>query len=201
MNTARRGRGRPPAGETDDRRSAILAAARTQFAAKGFAGASLRAIAREAGVDPSLISHYFGGKAPLLVATMELPVDPVAKIESVVAGGVEGMAERLVRTFCDAWDPHHEVFSALVRTTIAGDDPQAPMLQLARNVLVSALADTIEGEDVELRATLVAAQLIGMATMRYVVRLDPVATASVDDLARWYAPAIQPLLSSPRFAG
>lgn len=200
MSTPSRGRGRPPAGRSGDRRAAILAAARAQFAAKGFTGASLRSIARDAGVDASLISHYFGGKAQLLVATMELPVDPVEKLESVVTGELDGMAERLLRTFCGAWDPHHEVFSALVRTTVAGDDPYAPMLQLARNVLVSRVTLVLDGEDIELRAGLVAAQLIGMATMRYVARLEPVAQASVDDLVRWYAPAIQHLLS-PRFGG
>ena len=58
-----------------------------QFAAKGFGGASLRAIAGDAGVDASLISHYFGDKASLLVATMQLPVNPIEKIAAVVEGG------------------------------------------------------------------------------------------------------------------
>lgn len=192
--TAPRRRGRPAAGDPSDRRTAILDAARTQFAAKGFGGTSMRAIAAQAGVDASLISHYFGDKSRLLVATMRLPVDPVDKIASVVADGPDGMAARLLRTFLAAWDPHREVFSTLVRTTLSADDTQAPMLQLARNVLISTLVDVLEGDDRELRANLVASQLIGMATMRYVVRVEPLASAPVADVVRLYAPAMQRLI-------
>lgn len=192
--TAPRRRGRPTAGAAVDTRQAILDAARTQFAAKGFAGASLRAIAAEAGVDASLISHYFGDKARLLVATMELPVNPIEKIASVVEGGPDGMAERLLRTFLEAWDPHRDVFSTLVRTTLGSGDGQAPMLQLARNVLIASLLSVLDGEDKELRANLIASQLIGMAVMRYVVRLEPLADAPVDEVVRTYAPSMQRLM-------
>jgi AcrR family transcriptional regulator len=194
VTEARRSRGRPRAGDSADTRTAILDAARAQFAAKGFRGASLRSIAQDAGVDASLISHYFGDKSRLLVATMELPVNPVDKIASVVAGGPDGLAERLLRTFLEAWDLHREVFSTLVRTTLSSDDAQAPMLQLARNVLVTSLREVLVGDDTELRATLIASQLIGMATARYVIKLEPLAGASVEDVARLYAPALQQLI-------
>ena len=193
--TARRTRGRPAAGDAADRRQAILDAARAQFAAKGFAGASMRAIAREAGVDVSLISHYFGDKARLLVATMELPVNPVEKIATVIAGGPDGLAERLIRTFLSAWDPHRDVFSSLVRTTLGSGDAHAPMLQLARNVLVASLLEVLEGDQRELRATLVSSQLIGMATMRYVVALPPLADTTIDEVVRTYAPGMQLLIT------
>ena len=193
--TTKRTRGRPPAGDAADRRTAILDAARAQFAAKGFAGASMRSIAAEAGVDASLISHHFGDKSRLLVATMQLPVNPVEKIASVVERGPDGMAERLLRTFLEAWDPHRDVFSSLVRTTLGSGDGQAPMLQLARNVLITSLLSVLEGDDRELRATLIASQLIGMATMRYVVQLEPLADASIDEVVRLYAPPMQRIIS------
>jgi AcrR family transcriptional regulator len=190
-----RSRGRPAGGATGDTRAAILAAARSQFAARGFAGASLRSIAREASVDPSLISHYFGDKSQLLLATMELPVNPIEKIAGVVAAGPDGMAERLLRTFLTAWEPHRDVFSTLVRTTLGGGDTEAPMLQLARNVLITSLMEVLEGDDRELRATLIAGQLIGMATLRFVVRLDPLAEAPIEDVVARYAPPMQMLIS------
>ena len=192
--TAPRRRGRPSAGTPGDTRQAILDAARAQFAAKGFAGASMRSIAADAGVDASLISHYFGDKSRLLVATMQLPVNPIEKIATVVQDGPDGMAERLLRTFLQAWDPHRDVFSTLVRTTLGSGDDHAPMLQLARNVLITTLLGVLEGDDRELRATLIASELIGMATMRYVVRLEPLADASVDDVVRVYAPSMQMLI-------
>jgi AcrR family transcriptional regulator len=190
-----RSRGRPAGGTTGDTRAAILAAARSQFAARGFGGASLRSIAREAAVDPSLINHYFGDKSQLLVATMQLPVNPIEKIAGVVADGPDGMAERLLRTFLTAWEPHRDVFSTLVRTTLGGGDTEAPMLQLARNVLITSLMEVLEGDDRELRATLIAGQLIGMATLRFVVRLDPLADAPIEDVVATYAPPMQMLIS------
>ncbi len=165
-----------------------------QFAAKGFGGASLRAIAGDAGVDASLISHYFGDKASLLVATMQLPVNPIEKIAAVVEGGPDGMARRLLTTFLESWDPHRDAFSTLVRTTLGSGDGQAPMLQVARNVLITSLMGVLKGEDNELRSTLIASQLIGMATMRYVVRMEPLADATVGEIVRLYAPSMQQLI-------
>lgn len=191
---ARRSRGRPAGASSGDTRAAILAAARTQFAARGFTGASLRSIAREAGVDPSLISHYYGDKSQLLVATMQLPINPIEKIAGVVAEGPHGMAERLLRTFLTAWDPHREVFSTLVRTTLGGGDSEAPMLQLARSVLISKILGVLEGDDRELRATLLASQLIGMATLRFVAKLEPLADAPIEDVVAAYAPSLQRLI-------
>ncbi len=189
-----RSRGRPAGGSTGDTRAAILAAARSQFAARGFTGASMRSIAAEAGVDASLISHYFGDKSQLMVATMELPVNPIEKIAGVVADGADGMAERLVRTFLSAWDPHREVFSTLVRTTLGGGDSEAPMLHLARSVLIAKLLGVLEGDNRELRATLIASQLIGMATLRYVAKLEPLADAPIEDVVATYAPPMQVLI-------
>lgn len=191
-----RARGRPRRADAVDRRAAILDAARSEFATKGFAGVSVRAIARVAGVDASLVNHYFGSKEGLLVATMDLPVDPVAKIAAVVADGPVGLGERLVRTFATAWDPHRDVFSSLVRTSLGSGGDDTPVAQVAREVLGTQLVAVLDGDERELRAALVASQLIGMATFRYVVRLPAVAEASIDDLVRWYAPAVQRLVDS-----
>ena len=196
--TVKRTRGRPPAGDAADRRAAILDAARAKFAAQGFSGTSMRAIARDAGVDVSLISHYFGDKAGLLVATMELPVNPVEKIALVIEDGPDGMAERLLQTFLESWDPHRDIFSSMYRTTLGTDDSQAPMLQLAREVLISSLLQVLEGDDRELRAALVAGQLIGMATLRYVIRMPPLADAPIDDVVRLYGPAMQVLIGTAK---
>ena len=154
----------------------------------------MRSIAREAAVDPSLISHYFGDKSQLLVATMDLPINPLEKLAGVVAGGVDGMAERLLKTFLAAWDPHREVFSTMVRTQLASDDAQMPML--IRDVVAHTLADALGGDDRDLRATLVGSQLFGMAMARYVLQLEPLAHTSIDEVVRRYAPSLQRLMDS-----
>jgi len=186
-----RGPGRPPGGSAGDTRSKLIAAAREQFAARGFARTSVRSIAAAAGVNASLVNHYFGGKEALLVATMELPVDPLQKLGSVVAEGRDGLGERLVRTFLESWDPHREVFAAMLRTAVA-DPEHAPALDVARNVLVGLLDEAL-GDD--LKATLVASQVVGLATMRYIARLEPLASAPVDDVVTLYGPAIQAVVT------
>ena len=201
MTSERRGRGRPPTGDAADRRAAILDAARSLFAAKGFGAASLRAIAREAGVDVSLISHYFGDKSQLLVATLQLPVDPTEKIASAVADGPNGMAERVLRTFLSSWDPHRDAFSTLIRTGLASDSSQEPVSQMARDVVTTMLASALEGEERELRASLMVSQVIGLATMRYVVQAEPLASASIEEVVQLYAPAIQHLVDVEWLAG
>lgn len=195
MTTARRGRGRPAGGDPAQTRRTIIDVARRQFAERGFRGTSVRAIAAEAGVDPSLINHHFGDKAQLLLATMELPFNPLERIAGVLDGSLEGLAARLIRTFCTSWDPHREVFAALVRSSLDGGLENPPMIELARNVIVARITDRLDGDGTSLRATLVASQLIGLALTRYVARVEPVASATIDDLVTAYAPAMQHLVT------
>lgn len=195
MSPTGRGRGRP-AGDPSDTRERIIEIARKHLAAKGYASASLRGIAREAGVDPSLISHYFGDKSGLLVATMQLPLNPIDLVAPVLAGPLEGMGVRLVATFLGAWDPHREVFSAVLRSTFGSGDPHTmPAVQIAQNVIVNGLRSRLAGPEADVRATLATAQIIGMAMLRYVARIEPLASAAADDVAGIYGPAIQALLT------
>src|SRR5881392_4245348 len=91
--SASRQRGRRPDGT--DTRAAILAAAVRQFATLGYRGASLRAIASDAGVDQKLIAHYFETKHGLFTAAMRLPVNPAEVLPKVLAGEPDAMGERL----------------------------------------------------------------------------------------------------------
>lgn len=188
--------GRPAGGDPEATRRRLITVARTQFAAAGYAGASLRSIAREAAVDPSLIRHYFTDKAGLLVATMELPVNPAVVIAAAVEQGVDGLGERLVRAFLTSWDPHRDVFSTIIRTAVGDSDPlQTPAIQMAQHVLIGSLLTVLDGPDRDVRAELVAAQIIGMATLRYVVSLAPLASAPIDHVVDIYGPAIDRVVS------
>lgn len=185
--TARRPRGRPAGASAGDTRARLVEAAREQFAARGFAATSARSIAASAGVDPSLVNHHFGGKQGLLIATMDLPVDPVERIRSVTESGTQGLGVRLVRTFLETWDPHRDTFSALIRTAVASPD-DAPVVEVVRSTVLALLTDAIGDE---FTAALVMQQILGLAMIRYVVRLDPVASAPVEQVVAAYGPAIQ----------
>lgn len=191
-----RGRGRPPTGHgTGETRQRLLEAARSRFASDGFDRASLRAIAADAGVDASLIRHYFDDKSGLLVATMQLPVDPAEVLRSVIAAGPDGLGGRLIAGFLGAWDPHRDVFSGLIRTTIANAEAAPPALDVLRGVVLGSLLAVLDGPDAALRADLVVSQLLGLAVLRYVVRLEPLAGTPAAELADRYGPALQLLIT------
>ncbi len=189
--TESRRRGRP-AGGGGDRRARILQAARSQFASEGFAGASLRSIAADAGVDPALVSHYFGTKAGLLAATLDVPFDPAERIATALDGDGDGAGERLLTTFLGSWDAHPQVFATVVRSALAGPGPVAG---LARDVIAGAIRERLDGPDADLRAGLIASQVIGLGIQRWVLELGPVATTPAEDVVRWYAPSLQRLIS------
>lgn len=192
--TARRGR-RPGAPDT---RAAILAAARSLFASGGFAGTSVRAIAAEAGVDAALVHHYFGTKDDLFVAALEIPVDPRERLAEVVAGGPDGAGERLVRVFLSVWDdPELRLpLVGLARTVL---DPAGQRL-MRDGFLPAVLLPVGAGlglDRPELRMPLVASQVIGLILARYVLELEPLASAPAEELVAIYGPTVQRYLTGP----
>lgn len=190
MSTPRRGGRRPGDSGT---REAILEAARASFGTAGYAGTTIRGIARAAGVDPALVHHFFGNKDGLFAAALELPFDPATVVAGLLADGVDGLGERVVRTFLGIWDatPGQGPMLALLRSAVA-DDGSAGTLRdfLTRAVLTPLAAAAASDDDAELRASLAASQMLGIAVTRYVVRLEPLASAPPDVLA----PAVGPTL-------
>src|SRR5215212_12090458 len=123
QRTGKRGPGRRP-GESQTRQ-AILAAARTQFAAHGWDGATVRAIARDADVDPSLVLHFYGSKAVLFTAATTWPFETDAAVEQIVPGPREQLGRRMAEFFLSIWeDPsRREPIMAMLRA--ATTNPQA----------------------------------------------------------------------------
>jgi AcrR family transcriptional regulator len=179
-------------------REAILAAARAQFAQHGYDAATLRGIAGTAAVDPALVRHYFGSKEGLFVAALEFPVDPAKVLPGLFGQGVDGLGERLVLFFLDVWDdPNGQPFLALLRSVTASADAAEMLRQFVTREVVARLAAVIGGDQARLRASLAGSQLVGLAMMRYVIHLEPVASADRADLARIVGPAIQRFLADP----
>ncbi len=206
-----RSRGRRPAGE--DTRSAILATARAEFAERGYDATSLRGIARRAEVDPALVHHYFEGKPALFAQIMAVPARPDQVVDAILGGPRDRVGERLAQGFFGVWDApeSRDRMSALVRSAVTHEEA-ARMLRefLAREVfgrIARAYApggDAGDGgppdhelragaaaPDHELRAGVAAAQMIGVAMMRYVLAYPPVVDASVEELTDLLAPTLQ----------
>ena len=191
---ARTGR-RPGTGGT---RETILAAARSHFGAVGYEGGTVRGIASEAGVDPSLVLHYFGSKEGVFRAAMDFPIDPAEFIPRLLAPGLDGLGERLARFFIDTWDsPAGSPLLGLIRSVVGSDRAAAMLREFVSREVLGRLARALELDQPELRASLAASQLIGLAMVRYVVKLEPLASAPPAQVATWVAPAIQRYLTDP----
>ena len=187
---ARRGPGRPADG--GDRRQAILDAARQQFAEKGFAAASVRAIARQADVDPALVHHYFGSKEQVFVAAMELPFDPAERLPQVLAGDPDLLGERLVRLFLGVWgDPAFRTpMLGLVRSAFTSEQGATMLREFVGSALLGRIVAAGDSPD-PLRVQAAAAQLVGLVLLRHVVRLEPLASADDETLVALVAPTVQ----------
>jgi AcrR family transcriptional regulator len=187
---------RGPKADPGGAREAILGAARAEFAAHGYEGATLRSIARAAGVDVALVPYYFGAKSDLFVAALELPVDPAAAVTAVLQDGVDGAAERLLRTLLTVWDD--PATGAPLIAMLRSISTRADVLRaFIERRLVTILADAIEGPDGELRAAAFTSQVFGLVLERYVLGIEPLASASHDELVAVVAPPLQRYLDGP----
>lgn len=181
--------GRRP-GPTETR-EAILASARELFAEKGYDGASLRAIARAAGVDPALVHHFFGSKEGVFVAAMQFPVNPAEVIARVGGGPREQIGEAFVRTFLAVWDDpdRRAPILALLRSAMTNDRAAVMMRQFLTSALMGRAAELYEIPRLRLNAA--AGQMVGVMILRYVLEVEPIASATEDELVELLAPTLQ----------
>lgn len=194
MNAIRRGR-RPGAPDT---RAAILAAAREQFAAAGFARTTIRGVATAAGVDSALVHHYFGAKNDLFVAALELPLDPREFFEPALADGIDGAAARLLTAFLGAWDDP-ELRPGLLAVARAVLEPEGHRLMregFLPAVVLPAVTE-LGVDDPERRTSLIASQMIGLIVARYLVEIEPLASMPAADVVAAVGPTIQRYLADP----
>jgi AcrR family transcriptional regulator len=178
-------------------REDIVRAAKETFASQGYEGASLRAVARAAGVDAALVHHYFDGKADLFIAAMALPFDPrqvqKAAASEAAASGLMGSA--VVEGFLTMWDLAEGTGSSFVSCVgaMAASPTVADAFREFVKERVWANITPIAGESAataDIRRSLVASQLLGLAYARYVLRVPPLSTASPPEIGRWAGPTL-----------
>ena len=188
--TAPRRTGRRPG--DSGAREAILREARQSFGSAGFSGTTIRGVARAAGVDPALVHHYFGTKNELFAASLELPFDPSVVVPALLAEGLDGLGERVVRTFLGIWDatPGQGPLLALLRSAVSDERAAHSLRDFLTGVVIGPLARAAGTDGAELRASLMASQVVGLAVARYVVRIEPLASASADELAPLVGPTL-----------
>jgi len=184
--------GRRPGNQ--DTKQSILESARTVFAEAGYDKASVRAIAAAAQVDPALIHHYFGTKEKLFLAAMNAPINPAELIPKAMAGPREQAGERLVATVLGVWDsPAGSAAVALVRSAMSNEWTARLMREfVVTQVLRRAVAALgIDEKEAPTRSALVATQIGGLLMIRYVLKVEPVASAPPEQLVAALGPAVQ----------
>ncbi|MEY9851236.1 AcrR family transcriptional regulator [Leifsonia sp. EB41] len=188
----RRGRPRKERGAASTR-SAIVRAAAEEFTERGYEAASLRAVARRAGVDSALVHHYFDDKAELFAATLEAPLRPDRVLDVVLGAPREQVGETLVRYLLTQLEDERAAGRmVLILRTVLSSGPGTRMLRefLTREVFAR-LAALTHADDADLRADLAASQIVGLMMTRYALKLQPIASADPDELARRVGPVIQ----------
>jgi AcrR family transcriptional regulator len=181
-------------------REAVLHAAREEFSTRGFDAVTLRRIAERAGVDPALVTHHFGSKGGLFRAVLDVQVDPAAEIAEVLQGPVENLGDRLVARLLLVWDsPAGAATIAAVRTALQGDDTTGLLRELVLSQVLRPLSASLPGtaEEQMWRANLVASQIVGLLLVRYLVRLEPLASARHPEVVATLGPTLQRYLTGP----
>ncbi|MET7913895.1 TetR/AcrR family transcriptional regulator [Streptomyces avermitilis] len=200
---APRRRGRPSRTQTEAApatRDRILEAAREEFSERGYEKTSVRGIAKAAGVDSALVHHYFGTKEQVFEAAIEVAFAPaLGAPEAIAEGPLDGVGERLTRFIFGIWEnpTTRTPLLAIVRSAVNNDTAAAVFRRLVAAQLLRRIAGRLDAPDAELRAELAAAQLVGIAMLRYVIKVEPLASADVERIVARVAPVVQGHLTNP----
>ncbi|QKW06490.1 TetR/AcrR family transcriptional regulator [Streptomyces sp. NA04227] len=181
-----------PRRRSDATREAILAAARERFAADGYERATIRAIARDARIDPSMVMRYYGNKEGLFAAACAFDL----RLPQVPTEAEKGVGRLLVRHFLEVWNKD-EGFTALMRVGVTNPAAADRMQQVLREQLLP-LAEQLSPDPAQapLRATLSASQILGMALTRYVLRFPGAVAMDEEEVIDWLAPTIERYLTA-----
>ncbi|PWH05974.1 TetR/AcrR family transcriptional regulator [Brachybacterium endophyticum] len=191
------GRGRPRG--PSDTRERIVLAARRQFLDHGYDRATVRSIAREAGVDHAMVNYWFGSKEGLLRAALEVSVAPGEDIERVLARRPRDLATALLGTALDLWDRPEvaETFQRMVRSALADADAERVVREYIGSRLAGRLEEAIGGRDARARSAAAAAIMAGVFTTRCVLGIEPIASMDRDEVVRAMAPPLRAVLEHP----
>ncbi|MFC7308274.1 TetR family transcriptional regulator [Streptomyces monticola] len=199
-DAAPRRRGRPSRTEAEQgpaARDRILAAARAEFSERGYDKTSVRGIAKAAGVDPALVHHYFGSKDEVFAAAIEISFEPALIVPAVVGEGPEGVGERLARFFFGIWEnpATRAPMLAVIRSAVTHEAAAKVLRTFVLRRLLERVAVDLDVPEPKFRAELAASHMIGIAFVRYVVKVEPLASVDKEEIIAMVAPTLQRYLT------
>jgi AcrR family transcriptional regulator len=177
---------------SDSTRAAILRAARERFAADGYERATIRAIARDAAIDPSMVMRYYGNKEGLFAAASEIDL----RLPDLTGVPAEEIGTRLVRHFLHRWEGD-ETLNAMLRVGVTNPAGAERVHSVFRDQVAPVVATVCpDPAQVPQRAALLASQILGMAVSRYVLKLPPSVALTHDEIVSWLGPTVQRYLTA-----
>jgi AcrR family transcriptional regulator len=193
---ARRSGGRP---RTSASREKILQVAGLAFPANGYVGTSLRGIARDAGVDPSLIVQLFGSKAGLFGAVVRWPFDAGQIADQIREVPTEQVGEYAARMFISHWDrdEHRNPIISLIHAALADPAAAAMLREFITVNLALPMVDRVGSDRQQFRAALLASQLLGFGLARYALAFEALSSAPTEDLVAALGATLQHVCTTP----
>lgn len=189
---------------TSTTRAEILAAARRRFGQQGYAATTIRQVATDAGVDPALVHYFFKTKDGLFAAAvMQLPRYPAEVVAGALEPGIDGAGARLIRGLLEVWDDptSRTGLLAVIRSATARPEAAQLLREFVTRELQPRIAAATARPDGNLRAVLIGSTVIGVAFERYVLGVEPLASADREEVVAWVGPVIQRYLSADPPAG
>ncbi|MCV7286644.1 TetR/AcrR family transcriptional regulator [Mycolicibacterium wolinskyi] len=182
-------------------RQRVIDAARERFMRDGYEKATVRGIAAAAGVDVAMVYYFFGNKEGLFTASvLDTPEHPLHQLAHLLDDGPDDIGARLVRDFIQRWDEGASFDPLLTVWRSAAIQPLAR--KLLHDSLAGPVAERVSAQfgvtDAELRVELVTTHLVGLAFARYQLKIEPLASASADELVEWVGPTMQRYLTEPK---
>jgi AcrR family transcriptional regulator len=171
----------------------ILDAARGEFAQNGSAGTTIRAVARAADVDPALVYHYFGSKDGLLDAATNPPQRWLENVAKTWTTPVPELGTALLRLMLSAWadDEIGPILRAVLQTAAHEATTREKLRRIVESQLMGAAQLGSDEADRGKRSGLISSQIMGLAMMRYIWKIEPVASMSDDEIVAAVAPNLQ----------
>jgi AcrR family transcriptional regulator len=170
----------------------ILQTARELFGQHGYGATTVRAIATAAGVDPAMVFYFFGTKQGLFSAVVDMSGNVPPAIEAIFTGGLDAIGERIVRTLVENLDKSDRTpLMMLTRSAPTDAQSQALLREFIDREITDRLAAMLGTPDAALRAAMVNAQILGLTVARYIMRIEPIASSSVDELVDRFGPLVQ----------
>lgn len=205
-----------------DAAGAVLQAARFAFASRGYASTTMKSVAAAAGVAPGVVKSLYTNKERLFAAAMRLPFDPGQAVPELIAPGLDGLGDRLVRMVLTLMGDEQVredlarllksnaaagISTSAARATLPGDDASAALEQLRfvneylQSTVVDRVVTAVGVPDARMRVAVISSYLLGIAASRYLLRIEPLASATDDEVVALVGPTVQALLDPTRRPG